>query len=575
MLRRPYTPSLAHPMSRRPRSTARRLGLARASAALAALGAAVLGLAGLKFASLNISGAGPPSGPLPEGRPALGMNLVYQSYWSSQLAFTDLFRQSGEWLPQRVDSYEWDTGEELRLDEDGWIVQLASGQAAGTLVASDLGGRYPAGVYDVLYAGRGALEVSGDGRVIDRQPGHLKVLVEPSDTGLRFKLTETDPADPLRDLRCVMPGFLETYKEQPFHPDFLAWLQPFETLRFMDWSRTNNSSISAWEDRTRPTAQTQGSDQGVALELQIDLCNALDRDGWFCVPHLADDDYVRRFAELLAERLEPQRTAWIEYSNEVWNGQFAQARWAAEQGLAAGLSDNRFQAQLRFYSQRSIEVLGTVAEVYGPGRRDDLRLVLAGQNVNPWVGEQILEHRAAHERIDAYAVAPYVGATLGSPERKRDVIDFDLDGVFSELRQDVRDVLDHVESNARICGELGIELVAYEAGQHLAGHGGVEDVAPIAALFRSANRRPEMAAIYTDLLDGWVERGGGLICAWNSIERYTKWGSWGTVEFIGQTREEAPKLGALLDFAERLAAGTSSATDPGKLPGRDPSAADH
>ena len=562
-------------MSRLLRSRHRRLGLARTGAALAALGAAALGLAGLKFANLGLLGTAAPRGPLPEGRPALGMNLVYQSYWSSQLAFTDLFRQSSVWLPQRVGTFEWDTGEELSVDEDGWVTKLAPGQAAGTLVASDLGGRYPAGVYDVLYDGRGSLEVSGDGRVIDSKPGHLKVLVEPSDAGLRFKLTATTPGDPLRNLRCIMPGFLKTYEEQPFHPDFLAWLEPFETLRHMDWGRTNDSVVSAWEDRTRPTSQTQGSDQGVALELQIDLCNAMDRDGWFCIPHLADDEYVRQFGELLAERLEPGRTAWIEYSNEVWNGQFAQARWAAEQGLAAGLSDNYFQAQLLFYSQRAVEVLGAVAEIYGPERRGDLKLVLAGQNVNPWVGEQILEHDAAHTHIDAYAVAPYVGATLGTPERKHVVGNYDLDGVFSELRQDVRDVLDHVEANARMCGGLGIELVAYEAGQHLAGHGGVENVAPIAALFRSANRRPEMAEIYTTLLDGWVERGGGLICAWNSIERYTKWGSWGTVEFIDQTREEAPKLGALLDFADRLATGSVTATDPGTSADGDPSADGH
>lgn len=53
------------------------------------------------------------------------------------------------------------------------------------------------------------------------------------------------------------------------------------------------------------------------MEAMLDLANRLDADPWFCIPHLADDDFVRRFAELVKQRLEPERSVYVEYSNEV------------------------------------------------------------------------------------------------------------------------------------------------------------------------------------------------------------------------------------------------------------------
>jgi hypothetical protein len=59
-----------------------------------------------------------------------------------------------------------------------------------------------------------------------------------------------------------------------------------------------------------------------------------------------------------------------------------------------------------------------------------------------------------------------------------------------------------------------------------------------------------MGQLYGRYLAGWKAAGGRLFCHWNSIETYSEWGSWGLVEFVDQPRSEAPKLDALLDFAE-------------------------
>jgi hypothetical protein len=62
----------------------------------------------------------------------------------------------------------------------------------------------------------------------------------------------------------------------------------------------------------------------------VQLCNYLKINPWFCIPHLADDDYVRQFALLVKNSLDPALKVYIEYSNEVWNNVFEQHHYAEE-----------------------------------------------------------------------------------------------------------------------------------------------------------------------------------------------------------------------------------------------------
>jgi hypothetical protein len=41
------------------------------------------------------------------------------------------------------------------------------------------------------------------------------------------QITSTNPANPLRNLRVIMPGFEATHQRQPFHPWFLKSLERF------------------------------------------------------------------------------------------------------------------------------------------------------------------------------------------------------------------------------------------------------------------------------------------------------------------------------------------------------------
>jgi hypothetical protein len=73
----------------------------------------------------------------------------------------------------------------------------------------------------------------------------------------------------------------------------------------MDWGATNVSPIVEWADRSHVADVTYATPAGVPIEVMIDLANTLHVDPWFCIPHQASDDYVRRFATLVRDRLDP------------------------------------------------------------------------------------------------------------------------------------------------------------------------------------------------------------------------------------------------------------------------------
>ena len=85
------------------------------------------------------------------------------------------------------------------------------------------------------------------------------------------------------------------------------------SFRYMDWTATNNSPVSMWQSRPKPTDQTQ-ADRGIALEYQIAHANQTQTHPWFNIPHLATDDYVRNAATMIRDQLATGLVARIEYS---------------------------------------------------------------------------------------------------------------------------------------------------------------------------------------------------------------------------------------------------------------------
>jgi hypothetical protein len=480
----------------------------------------------------------------PTGSP-FGVNLDGLFDWSRTWMFVDAFKQSRPWSPGRLGSGSPPPGEPLSIDAHGTLTSLQAGQSAVTYIFTGSEGHYPAGPYLARYDGEGQLNWRGDATVLSSSPGEILLDVRPR-RGVHLAVTRTNPADPIRNIRLYMPGF-HSEKERPrFHPIFIERLRPFSTLRFMDLQRTNNSVLSRWSQRPTPEDSTQAGAKGVALEHLMELVRELDVDPWFCMPHMADDHFVRRFAELVRKTLPADRKVYIEYSNEVWNSMFEQARFAREKGLALGLSKNEQEAQLRFYAQRSIEIFRIWEDVFGGHER--LTRVLSSHFANPWAIETTLSWRDAYQAADALALAPYFGRRFGGPEAAPKIDGWGPERLLDALEDEVTELLPKIRLAAHAAQSRGMELLAYEAGQHLAGRGGRQNDAALTSLFLATNRHPRMKPLYQRYLRGWQRNGGGLMMLFSFVSKPSKWGSWGLLEWQDQPRMQAPKWDAVLEL---------------------------
>ncbi|MBF2027200.1 MAG: hypothetical protein IGS48_10595 [Oscillatoriales cyanobacterium C42_A2020_001] len=489
----------------------------------------------------------------------IGMNVGGIADWATQWPFVDLFKTSREWIPQR-EGADWGKGEPLQLTSEGWVASLAPGQYAETVMMIDTP-HYPSGKYTLLYEGEGKITLR-NAAIASETPGKMVVDVKADGAGVFLQIRETNPSNPIRNIRFIMPGFEQTYKTQPFHPLFLERLSKFQALRFMDWGGTNNSKVVNWADRTTLTSARQ-SNNGVALEHMIQLANTLKIDPWFTIPAKASDDYVRQFAKMVRDRLDPSLTIHIEYSNEIWNTIFEQFGYALEQGKARNLgAGDDYLGALRFYSERSVQVFKIVQEVFGSSADRRIVRVLAGQAGNPWTGEQILGWKDAYKQADAYAIAPYFDGAdldgngtsdLNDPKAADKVLsmtpDQAIDNILQEIPNEIKQTLD--KNYAIATTKFGLPLYAYEGGPHLTAYQFPEDkVERITALFTEVNRHPRMREVYRQYLNQWKQSGGGLFNQFVDVAKPSKWGFWGAMEYQNQDLKQAPKYQGLIDFID-------------------------
>ncbi len=228
---------------------------------------------------------------------SMGINLTSVSYWSTENPFIDVFKQSQVFQSQRSGA-PYGEGGPLDRDAKGWVKSLQPGQWADAIICRE-GGHYQGGEYICLYEGNGRIEFDFDAKVKLRQPGRITLQIAPSPTGMVLRIAETDPMDPIRNIRLFHSEFEKNFEDLVFQPEFLKRWAGFKPIRFMDWMRINNSPVETWADRPLPDQQTQEGEGGVALEHMILLANRLKADPWFCIPPGADHDYVENFATMV------------------------------------------------------------------------------------------------------------------------------------------------------------------------------------------------------------------------------------------------------------------------------------
>jgi hypothetical protein len=533
----------------------------------------------------------PPQLPPSNSATKIGTNLASVADWASEWPFVDAFKASRSWIPQ-CNSWQqsdcvsgWDTQEYNLLDLDayGWVRSLPAPQDnpqywfVGTLMFRGLAGHYPAGQYTVLYDGAGTLEYSFDAKkdALASKPGRDVLQVTPSNDGIYLKIIATDPehiGNYIRNILVIMPGFETSYATQVFHPQFLQRLAQYKVVRFMNWMNTNDTTQRDWAQRPLPLDARYSTSDGVPLETMIALANRLQADPWFTLPHHATDDYVRQFALLTLNALDRTRTVYVEYSNEVWNSIFSQSQWVEQQGQATWPTsqESSFTKRINWYGKRVAEICDLWKNNWGAENKRVV-CVMAGQATNDWIAAQALDcplwsgKPCAAHGVNAVAIAPYFGYYLGSPDNVATVQSWTLDSdgglnrLFTELQSGgvlpggpvggaLKDASRQITMHAALTSSRNLKLLAYEGGQHLVGVGSVENNDAITALFMAANRDPRMKTVYTAYLTDWKSQRGQLFTHFLNVDSYSKWGSWGALEYLDQTT--SPKFDALMSFIQ-------------------------
>lgn len=561
----------------------------------AAISAAIAARMGIEATASALPGASVLPG-LGLANPSLAMGLDGISDWSPQHPFIDLMKTARPWIGHKPGQWGGMEADAMEagglLDADGWPLAIPDGiEKLETMILTDRdpATRSLAGQYRLTYKGEGDLRLGGRAANVRRGQGATTFEFTPGEGPVVITILATDPGrngNHIRDISVIRADQSELFEAGAvFNPDWLAHVADLRSVRFMDWMFTNGSTQSSWADRPKISDYSYGR-RGVPVEVMLALANRIGVDPWFNMPHLADNNYIRRFAEMVRDGLDPRLKAYVEYSNELWNFIFPQTGWARAEA-ARRWPDAGDDAWMQLAGGRAAEAAMIWADVFGDEAKSRLVRVVAVHTGWHGLEEAVLEaplwvaespgRLPPASAFDAYAVTGYFGYDLGSEAMaptlgqwlseglsaaeqaaaeqglggnaaRRYVLEHRFDQAIARAEAHLRqnalpELLDKTfPYHAGIAARHNLRLVMYEGGTHVTGLGAVISDDQATAFFTTLNYSPAMAGLYQTLLAGWRAAGGTLFNAYVDIGRPSKWGSWGAIRHLDDQNPRADVL---------------------------------
>lgn len=494
---------------------------------------------------------------VPLADPSMAMNLSQISDWSPAHPFINLARTARAWEGHLPGQWGGISNQELRdqgyVDDQGWPIAVpdeARFLASLILVDQPTDQTSVAGRYRVTYSGDAKVNLSLAARVIRRAENEIWFEFPTGATGpVMIEVSDMDPANPLRDLAIVHERNIPAYElGAQFNPDFVRRIRDFRVLRFMNWMRTNGSTVRTWQELPEIGDYTYSG--GVPLQVMVDLANLVGADPWFTLPHLSDDDLIRRYAQSVKDRLDPDLKAYVEFSNELWNFGFAQAKWAQAQAQERWGRRAGGEGWLEFAGLRAAQVAMIFSDVFGAEADDRLTNVIAVQAASPGRSRAQLEGRnlidelggSAAQYFDAYALTGYLWLSMDSgqtaPTVRRWMAQGDEDFVFDQLAANLRagalraQISAYWPEHYSFANANGLEMIMYEGGTHVIQPYDEPRDDEVIALLNRFNYSPQMDALYLELLDGWARAGGKLFNPYLAFYTPGRHGAWGHLRHL-------------------------------------------
>jgi VCBS repeat-containing protein len=498
----------------------------------------------------------------------LGANLDAVRDYSLDNAFVDMINQArqftsiarstpGNYVPATVDANGWPTEDFETIVQTGIL---------------NTGHIYD-GTYKLSFTGQATVttSVTPGGAVSNVVYNPLTntttadVLLNASDSLNQwyFILDFRNTNGGVKNIKLIRPGY-DPNTTQVFTNQFLNTLQPFSTLRFMDWAQTNNNPDVNWADRSHVTDARQSTTNGVAWEYIIELANVTHKDLWINIPVNATDDYVTQLATLLKNTLDPDLVVYVEYSNELWNAQFTQTavnKNAAVAEVVAGMSSgtpsnlfypgetarnpdgtyvHQWDWAFRRIARRIKQISDDFALVWGSSAiNNQIRPVLASQFANPSILKAQLQflqqtYGPPNQYIYAVAGAPYFN--LNGQDQQTNLT---VDQVLAALSASMTQQIATMPLYASLATYYGLRDFAYEGGPDTSGPNNI-------AAKAAASLDPRMENLVIQYLDAWFANGGDLF-DWfvaGPTNYNTAYGTWGVTNDI--TNLNTPKMQGIL-----------------------------
>lgn len=533
--------------------------------------------------------------------PKLGINVGDLGKLTTSIPFTDIFKSAKGWFTSC--EFDWRAGQpidpgctkktslnsqeqnQLQLDGNGWVRALPAPQDAPIFTSVTatwkLSTHFPTGRYVVLYEGEGIMKVSGDLRMGYQRPGHIEFDLLSPKRNLKLQITRTDPrrnGNYIRNIRIVPKAMEKTYQRQVFNKDYIARIRDMHALRFMPWSNTRGNDAVEWNERATIGSAFYTGDKGVPAERMVDLANAINATPWLSIPYKASDDHMQKYARMVKSRLRKGQKVYVELSNEVWNSIFPSATYAAREAdriwkfpyPKVPQGKRRVLLSANWYAMRSVQLCQIFKKEFG-GQRNRVKCAVGTLNSVPWVGKEIVDcplwkpANGCGRHVDAFGIGPYFGDYIAKKEHRAAVKSWtrDADGGKSRLFQEILNggmlangpqggamplLRSQLAANKALADKYGLEMVAYESGQHLIRYDPPHNVKDpeVLNLFMSVQKDPRMRQAYQRFLDTWQQSGGGLMLHFYGIGEPEPRNFFSMLDHLQQP--STPKYAALMEY---------------------------
>lgn len=212
-------------------------------------------------------------------------------------------------------------------------------------------------------------------------------------------------------------------------------------IALASYSGTNITAVGAIPANTLATLEydsilnrwlykTGGDQAGTPIEALVSSANTINTDLWLIAPCHANDDYITQAVTYVRDNLRSERSLYLEYCNEVWNGGvgFFQTPWAAASGTALGLTADGIKNVYGFYGLKTAQFANLARAAWSPRSASQLHPVLMGQLFSPvgntqpyrYNGQELCGTSCGNATYQAIIGTDYNAA----PNRPIDLVDY-------------------------------------------------------------------------------------------------------------------------------------------------------